>query len=77
MYIFLDFSISSLVASLIIKEKFLKRSNVIEVEKEQIDKEKEIIQKTLRKILYEKPDDSIVFKIAKNIYDKEFKVSDK
>ncbi|MCR8910269.1 class I SAM-dependent DNA methyltransferase, partial [Borreliella burgdorferi 297] len=35
------------------------------------------IQKTLREILYEKPDNSIVFKIAKNIYDKEFKVSDK
>ncbi|WP_215536343.1 class I SAM-dependent DNA methyltransferase [Borreliella bavariensis] len=62
---------------LIRKERFLKRSNVIEVEKEQIAKEKEIIQKTLREILYEKPDDSIVFKIAKNIYDKEFKVSDK
>ncbi len=35
---------------------------------EQIAKEKEIIQKTLREILYERPDDSIVFKIAKNIY---------
>ncbi|WP_215537563.1 class I SAM-dependent DNA methyltransferase [Borreliella bavariensis] len=62
---------------LIRKERFLKRSNVIEVEKEQIAKEKEIIQKTLREILYERPDDSIVFKIAKNIYDKEFKVSGK
>ncbi|WP_414143505.1 Eco57I restriction-modification methylase domain-containing protein [Borreliella burgdorferi] len=59
------------------KERYLKTSNVIEVEKEQIAKEKEIIQKTLREILYERPDDSIVFKIAKNIYDKEFKVSDK
>ncbi|WP_418885179.1 Eco57I restriction-modification methylase domain-containing protein [Borreliella carolinensis] len=36
-------------------------------------KEKERIQKTLRYILYERPDDSIVFRIAKNIYDKEFK----
>ncbi|WP_215540825.1 class I SAM-dependent DNA methyltransferase [Borreliella bavariensis] len=62
---------------LIRKERYLKTSNVIEVEKEQISKEKEIIQKTLREILYERPDDSIVFKIAKNIYDKEFKVSDK
>ncbi|AEL19439.1 Type I restriction enzyme R protein (HSDR_N) (plasmid) [Borreliella bissettiae DN127] len=62
---------------LIRKERYLKTSNVIEVEKEQIAKEKEIIQKTLREILYEKPDNSIVFKIAKNIYDKEFKVSDK
>ncbi|MCD2390009.1 class I SAM-dependent DNA methyltransferase, partial [Borreliella burgdorferi] len=62
---------------LIRKERYLKTSNVIEVEKEQIAKEKEIIQKNLREILYEKPDDSIVFKIAKNIYDKEFKVSDK
>ncbi|APS99240.1 type I restriction endonuclease subunit R (plasmid) [Borreliella mayonii] len=62
---------------LIRKERFLKRSNIIEVEKEQIAKEKEIIQKTLREILYERPDDSIVFKIAKNIYDKEFKASDK
>ncbi len=62
---------------LIRKERFLKRSNIIEIEKEQIAKEKEIIQKTLREILYERPDDSIVFKIAKNIYDKEFKASDK
>ncbi|MBB6208503.1 class I SAM-dependent DNA methyltransferase [Borreliella lanei] len=62
---------------LIRKERFLKKSNIIEVEKEQINKEKEIIQKTLREILYERPDDSIVFKIAKNIYDKEFKVSGK
>ncbi|WP_215538876.1 class I SAM-dependent DNA methyltransferase [Borreliella bavariensis] len=62
---------------LIRKERYLKTSNVIEIEKEQIAKEKEIIQKTLREILYERPDDSIVFKIAKNIYDKEFKVSDK
>ncbi len=62
---------------LIRKERYLKTSNVIEVEKEQIANEKEIIQKTLREILYEKPDNSIVFKIAKNIYDKEFKVSDK
>ncbi|SCW44097.1 hypothetical protein SAMN02983004_01124, partial [Borreliella japonica] len=66
-----------LFSYLIRKERYLKRSNVIEVEKEQIAKEKEIIQKTLREILYEKPDDSIVFKIAKNIYDKEFKISDK
>ncbi|WP_210370766.1 class I SAM-dependent DNA methyltransferase [Borreliella garinii] len=62
---------------LIRKERYLKTSNVIEIEKEQISKEKEIIQKTLREILYERPDDSIVFKIAKNIYDKEFKVSNK
>ncbi|WNY65417.1 class I SAM-dependent DNA methyltransferase [Borreliella carolinensis] len=62
---------------LIRKERFSKRSNVIEIEKEQISKEKEIIQKTLREILYERPDDSIVFKIAKNIYDKEFKLSGK
>ncbi len=62
---------------LIRKERYLKTSNVIEVEKEQIAKEKEIIQKTLREILYENPDNSIVFEIAKNIYDKEFKVSDK
>ncbi|WP_418906248.1 Eco57I restriction-modification methylase domain-containing protein (plasmid) [Borreliella tanukii] len=62
---------------LIRKERYLKTSNVIKVEKEQIAKEKDIIQKTLREILYERPDDSIVFKIAKNIYDKEFKVSDK
>ncbi|AJY73041.1 class I SAM-dependent DNA methyltransferase [Borreliella afzelii] len=62
---------------LIRKERYLKTSNVIEIEKEQISKEKEIIQKTLREILYEKPDDSVIFKIAKNIYDKEFKVSDK
>ncbi|ACO38187.1 type I restriction enzyme r protein (plasmid) [Borreliella burgdorferi 29805] len=62
---------------LIRKERYLKTSNVIEVEKEQIAKEKEIIQKTLKEILYERPDDSIVFKIAKNIYDKEFKLSGK
>ncbi|WP_151074396.1 class I SAM-dependent DNA methyltransferase [Borreliella turdi] len=62
---------------LIRKERYLKTSNVIELEKEQIAKEKEIIQKTLKEILYERPDDSIVFKIAKNIYDKEFKVSGK
>ncbi|WP_418905335.1 Eco57I restriction-modification methylase domain-containing protein (plasmid) [Borreliella turdi] len=62
---------------LIRKERYLKTSNVIEIEKEQIAKEKEIIQKTLKEILYERPDDSIVFKIAKNIYDKEFNVSDK
>ncbi|AHH05837.1 class I SAM-dependent DNA methyltransferase (plasmid) [Borrelia miyamotoi] len=62
---------------LIRKERYLKTCNVIEIEKEQIAKEKEIIQKTLREILYERPDDSIVFKIAKNIYDKEFKVSGK
>ncbi|WP_418906231.1 Eco57I restriction-modification methylase domain-containing protein (plasmid) [Borreliella tanukii] len=66
-----------LFSYLIRKERYLKTSNVIKVEKEQISKEKEIIQKTLREILYERPDDSIVFKIAKNIYDKEFKVSDK
>ncbi|MBB6208470.1 hypothetical protein HNQ06_001000, partial [Borrelia lanei] len=47
---------------LIKKERFSKRSNVIEVEKEKIAKEKEVIKKTLRDILYEKPDDSIVFK---------------
>ncbi len=62
---------------LIRKERYIKTSNVIEIEKEQISKEKEIIQKILREILYERPDDSIVFKIAKNIYDKEFKVSNK
>ncbi|WP_418906499.1 Eco57I restriction-modification methylase domain-containing protein (plasmid) [Borreliella turdi] len=62
---------------LIRKERYLKTSNVIEIEKEQIAKEKEIIQKALKEILYERPDDSIVFKIAKNIYDKEFNVSDK
>ncbi|PRR33091.1 class I SAM-dependent DNA methyltransferase [Borreliella burgdorferi] len=66
-----------LFSYLIRKERYLKTSNIISVEKEQISKEKEIIQKTLREILYERPDDSIVFKIAKNIYDKEFKVSDK
>ncbi|WP_420025401.1 Eco57I restriction-modification methylase domain-containing protein [Borreliella valaisiana] len=66
-----------LFSYLIRKERYLKTSNVIEVEKKQIAKEKEIIQKTLREILYERPDDSIVFKIAKNIYDKEFKVSDR
>ncbi|MGF7102140.1 class I SAM-dependent DNA methyltransferase [Borreliella kurtenbachii] len=66
-----------LFSYLIRKERYLKTSNVIAVEKEQIAKEKEIIQKTLREILYERPDDSIVFKIAKNIYDKEFKVSGK
>ncbi|WP_421114414.1 Eco57I restriction-modification methylase domain-containing protein (plasmid) [Borreliella americana] len=62
---------------LIRKERYLKTNKIIEVEKEQIAKEKEIIQKTLREILYEKPDDSIVFKIAKSIYDKEFKASSK
>ncbi|WP_418905313.1 Eco57I restriction-modification methylase domain-containing protein (plasmid) [Borreliella turdi] len=62
---------------LIRKERYLKTSNIIELEKEQIAKEKEIIKKSLREILYEKPDNSIVFKIAKNIYDKEFKTSDK
>ncbi len=62
---------------LIRKERYIKTSNVIEIEKEQVSKEKEIIQKILREILYERPDDSIVFKIAKNIYDKEFKVSNK
>ncbi|WP_418885673.1 Eco57I restriction-modification methylase domain-containing protein [Borreliella tanukii] len=66
-----------LFSYLIRKERYLKTSNVIKVEKEQIAKEKEIIQKTLREILYERPDDSIIFKIAKNIYDKEFKASDK
>ncbi|WP_418885159.1 Eco57I restriction-modification methylase domain-containing protein [Borreliella carolinensis] len=66
-----------LFSYLIRKERYLKTSNVIAVEKEQIAKEKEIIQKTLREILYERPDDSIVFKIAKNIYNREFKVSDK
>ncbi|WP_215541074.1 class I SAM-dependent DNA methyltransferase [Borreliella bavariensis] len=55
---------------LIRKERYLKTSNVIEIEKEQISKEKEIIQKTLREILYERPDDSIVFKIA---IDKEYR----
>ncbi|WP_419261170.1 Eco57I restriction-modification methylase domain-containing protein [Borreliella afzelii] len=45
--------------------------------KDALAKEKEKIQKTLRDILYEKPDDSIVFKIAKNIYDKEFKAKGK
>ncbi|MBB6043456.1 Eco57I restriction-modification methylase domain-containing protein (plasmid) [Borreliella yangtzensis] len=66
-----------LFSYLIRKERYLKTSNVIKFEKEQINKEKEIIKKTLKEILYENPDDSIVFKIAKNIYDKEFKVSDK
>ncbi|WP_418905170.1 Eco57I restriction-modification methylase domain-containing protein (plasmid) [Borreliella finlandensis] len=66
-----------LFSYLVRKERYLKTSNIIEVEKEQIAKEKEIIKKTLREILYEKPDDSIVFKIAKNIYDKEFKLSGK
>ncbi|WP_420025276.1 Eco57I restriction-modification methylase domain-containing protein (plasmid) [Borreliella yangtzensis] len=66
-----------LFSYLIRKERYLKTSNVIKFEKEQINKEKEIIQKTLKEILYENPDDSIIFKIAKNIYDKEFKVSDK
>ncbi|WP_418905526.1 Eco57I restriction-modification methylase domain-containing protein [Borreliella japonica] len=66
-----------LFSYLIRKERYLKTNNVIEVEKEQITKEKEIIQKTLKEILYERPDDSIVFKIAKNIYDKEFKISNK
>ncbi|WP_411763024.1 hypothetical protein [Borreliella bavariensis] len=42
--------------------------------KDALAKEEEKIQKTLREILYERPDDSIVFRIAKNIYDKEFKV---
>ncbi|WP_330529122.1 class I SAM-dependent DNA methyltransferase [Borreliella valaisiana] len=64
-----------LFSYLIRKERYLKTSNIIAVEKEQIAKEKKIIQKTLKEILYERPDDSIVFKIAKNIYDKEFKVS--
>lgn len=50
---------------------------LIEVEKERIAKEKEAIKKTPRDIFYENPDDCIVFKIAKNIYDKEFKVSSK
>ncbi len=67
----------SLFSYLIRKERFLKRSNVIEIEKEKIAKEKEVIKKTLRDLLYEKPDDCIVFKIAKNIYKEEFKVSNK
>ncbi|MBB6213709.1 hypothetical protein HNP67_001204 [Borreliella californiensis] len=50
---------------------------MIKVEEEKITKEKEVIKKTLRDILYENPDDSIVFKIAKNIYKEEFKVSNK
>ncbi|WP_418457434.1 Eco57I restriction-modification methylase domain-containing protein [Borreliella andersonii] len=62
---------------LIRKERFLRRSNVIEAEKEKIAKEKEVIKKTLRDLLYEKPDDSIVFKIAKNIYKEEFKLLNK
>ncbi|WP_418457406.1 Eco57I restriction-modification methylase domain-containing protein [Borreliella andersonii] len=66
-----------LFSYLVKKERYLKTSNVIIVEKEQIAKEKEIIKKTLREILYERPDDSIIFKIAKNIYDKEFKLSGK
>uniref|UniRef100_UPI003B20E933 Eco57I restriction-modification methylase domain-containing protein n=1 Tax=Borreliella tanukii TaxID=56146 RepID=UPI003B20E933 len=66
-----------LFSYLIRKERFSKRSNVIEIEKEQIAKEKEIIKKTLRDLLYENPDDCVVFKIARNIYDKEFKVSSK
>ncbi|MGF7101896.1 type II restriction/modification system DNA methylase subunit YeeA, partial [Borreliella kurtenbachii] len=41
--------------------------------KDALAKEEERIQKTLTEILYERPDDSIVFRIAKNIYDKEFK----
>ncbi len=45
--------------------------------KDALAKEEEKIQKTLREILYERSDDSIVFGIAKNIYDKEFKVKGK
>ncbi|WP_215537981.1 class I SAM-dependent DNA methyltransferase [Borreliella bavariensis] len=61
---------------LIRKERYLKTSNVIEIEKEQISKEKEIIQKTLREILYERPDDSIVFKIAKILFFEEKNIKD-
>ncbi len=64
-----------LFSYLIRKERYLKTNNVIAVEKEQIAREKEIIEKKLIEILYKKLDDSIVFKIAKNIYDKEFKLS--
>ncbi|WP_434792927.1 class I SAM-dependent DNA methyltransferase (plasmid) [Borreliella burgdorferi] len=60
---------------LIRKERYLKASKVIEFEKERIIKEKDMINKTLREMLCERLDDSIVFKIAKNIYYKEFKVS--
>lgn len=45
--------------------------------KDVLAKEKERIQKPLRDILYGRPDDSIVFRIAKNIYDKEFKAKGK
>ncbi len=45
--------------------------------KDALAKEEERIRKTLREILYERPDDSIVFRIAKNIYDKEFKAKGK
>ncbi|SCW42867.1 hypothetical protein SAMN02983004_01079 [Borreliella japonica] len=41
--------------------------------KDALAKEEEKIQKTLREILYERPDDSIVFRIAKNIYENEYK----
>ncbi len=45
--------------------------------KDVLIKEEEIIQKNLKNILYERPDDSIVFRIAKNIYEKEFKAKGK
>ncbi len=45
--------------------------------KDVLVKEEERIQKHLKNILYERPDDSIVFRIAKNIYEKEFKAKGK
>ncbi|AHH07677.1 hypothetical protein BCD_1611, partial (plasmid) [Borrelia crocidurae DOU] len=52
------------------KDRYL--NNAIKRENEEIIKDQNTIKKTLKEILYEKPYDSIVFKIAKNIYIKEF-----
>ncbi|WP_445435749.1 Eco57I restriction-modification methylase domain-containing protein [Candidatus Borreliella tachyglossi] len=45
-----------------------------EIREERIEREKaqETIKKTLKEILYASPDESIVFKVAKNIYEKGF-----
>ncbi|WKC58385.1 N-6 DNA methylase [Borrelia sp. P9F1] len=55
---------------LVRKDRYL--SGEIEEEKAERIREQNTIKKTLKEILYANPDDSIVFKIAKNIYEKEF-----
>ena len=58
---------------LVRKDRYL--SGEIEEEKIERIREQDTIKKTLKEILYANPDDSIVFKIAKNIYEKEFRAN--